>query len=25
VHAHPMLSEAVAEAVLDSMGKLLHA
>jgi dihydrolipoamide dehydrogenase len=25
VHAHPTLSEAVAEAVLDSMGKLLHA
>nr|MCU0636688.1 dihydrolipoyl dehydrogenase [Gemmatimonadaceae bacterium] len=25
VHAHPTLSEAVAEAVLDSMGKMLHA
>jgi dihydrolipoamide dehydrogenase len=25
VHAHPTLSEAVAEAVLDSLGKLLHA
>jgi dihydrolipoamide dehydrogenase len=25
IHAHPTLSEAVAEAVLDSMGKLLHA
>jgi len=25
VHAHPTLSEAIAEAVLDSMGKLLHA
>ena len=25
IHAHPTLSEAVAEAVLDSMGKMLHA
>jgi dihydrolipoamide dehydrogenase len=25
VHAHPTLSEAIAEAVLDSMGKMLHA
>ena len=25
IHAHPTLSEAIAEAVLDSMGKLLHA
>jgi dihydrolipoamide dehydrogenase len=25
VHAHPTLSEAVAEAVLDSMGKMIHA
>lgn len=25
VHAHPTLSEAVAEAVLDSLGKLVHA
>lgn len=25
VHAHPTLSEAIAEAVLDSMGKALHA
>ncbi len=25
VHAHPTMSEAIAEAVLDSMGKLLHA
>jgi len=25
VHAHPTLSEAVAEAVMDSMGKMLHA
>ncbi|HLA14585.1 MAG TPA: dihydrolipoyl dehydrogenase, partial [Gemmatimonadaceae bacterium] len=25
VHAHPTLSEAVAEAALDSLGKLLHA
>jgi dihydrolipoamide dehydrogenase len=25
IHAHPTLSEAIAEAVLDSMGKMLHA
>jgi dihydrolipoamide dehydrogenase len=25
IHAHPTLSEAVAEAVMDSMGKMLHA
>jgi dihydrolipoamide dehydrogenase len=25
IHAHPTLSEAVAEAVLDSLGKMLHA
>jgi dihydrolipoamide dehydrogenase len=25
VHAHPTLSEAIAEAVLDSMGKMVHA
>ena len=25
IHAHPTLSEAVAEAVLDSMGKMIHA
>lgn len=25
IHAHPTLSEAIGEAVLDSMGKLLHA
>ncbi|HVE70576.1 MAG TPA: dihydrolipoyl dehydrogenase [Thermoanaerobaculia bacterium] len=25
VHAHPTLSEAIAEAVLDSMGKMIHA
>ena len=25
VHAHPTLSEAISEAVLDSMGKMLHA
>jgi dihydrolipoamide dehydrogenase len=25
VHAHPTLSEAVAEAILDSMGKMVHA
>lgn len=25
IHAHPTLSEAIAEAALDSMGKLLHA
>jgi dihydrolipoamide dehydrogenase len=25
IHAHPTLSEAVAEAVLDSLGKLIHA
>lgn len=25
IHAHPTLSEAIAEAVLDSMGKVLHA
>ena len=25
VHAHPTLSEAVAEAALDSMGKMIHA
>ena len=24
IHAHPTLSEAVAEAALDSMGKVLH-
>ena len=24
VHAHPTLSEAVAEAVLDSMGRVIH-
>jgi dihydrolipoamide dehydrogenase len=25
VHAHPTLAEAVAEAALDSMGKMIHA
>jgi dihydrolipoamide dehydrogenase len=25
IHAHPTLSEGIAEAVLDSMGKMLHA
>jgi len=25
IHAHPTLSEAIAEAVLDSMGKMIHA
>ena len=25
VHAHPTLSEAIAEAALDSMGKMIHA
>jgi dihydrolipoamide dehydrogenase len=25
IHAHPTLSEAVAEAALDSMGKMIHA
>jgi dihydrolipoamide dehydrogenase len=25
LHAHPTLSEAIAEAVLDSMGKMVHA
>jgi Mg2+/Co2+ transporter CorB len=25
IHAHPTLSEAIGEAVLDSMGKMLHA
>jgi dihydrolipoamide dehydrogenase len=25
VHAHPTLSEAVAEAALDSLGRVLHA
>ena len=25
IHAHPTLSEAVAEAVLDSMGRMIHA
>ena len=25
VHAHPTLSEAVAEAALDSLGKMIHA
>jgi dihydrolipoamide dehydrogenase len=25
IHAHPTLSEAVAEACLDSLGKMLHA
>jgi len=25
VHAHPTLSEAIGEAVLDSLGKMLHA
>ena len=25
IHAHPTLSEAIAEAALDSMGKMLHA
>ena len=25
IHAHPTLSEAVAEAALDSLGKMLHA
>ena len=25
IHAHPTLSEAIAEAVLDSMGRMIHA
>ena len=25
IHAHPTLSEAIAEAVLDSMGRVIHA
>jgi len=25
IHAHPTLSEAVAEACLDSLGKMIHA
>ncbi|MEP7346829.1 MAG: dihydrolipoyl dehydrogenase, partial [Gemmatimonadaceae bacterium] len=25
IHAHPTLSEAVAEAALDSLGKMIHA
>jgi dihydrolipoamide dehydrogenase len=25
VHAHPTLSEAIAEATLDSLGKMIHA
>ena len=25
VHAHPTLSEAIAEAALDSMGRMIHA
>jgi dihydrolipoamide dehydrogenase len=25
IHAHPTLAEAIAEAALDSMGKMIHA
>ena len=25
IHAHPTLSEAIAEAALDAMGKMIHA
>jgi dihydrolipoamide dehydrogenase len=25
IHAHPTLSEAIAEACLDSLGKMIHA
>jgi len=25
VHAHPTLSEAIAEAALDSLGRMIHA
>jgi len=25
IHAHPTLSEAIAEAALDSLGKMIHA
>ena len=25
IHAHPTLSEAIAEAVLDSLGRMIHA